>query len=560
MYMLRILSLVAVLLSMLSGCNKDETIVDPDTGKLTVTLDSDDGVYVVTPGNTVTVMATVSGAVDPRCRWIDDDDRTVCEGESMTFTAESVGEYYFVFSCIAANGMASIDIRIDVVDNLLPSVSLPDELSVIAGESILIEPALSNADDVEFLWTVDGEEKSHDRNYTFTSDIPGTYVLALSVANSEGKAESSTIVTVVERPPLSVIFEKSIVTTILDRPVYLKPEIGGALQSYDYTWYVDGVVQTDVTGGAFLYKPVGAGKSDVTLTVCDGDMCESATVSVECLPHTQSDGFRASGSGSSATQVKIFEYMPAPGQFVGRITAASMEEACELAGRAVNTGNYVSLGGFGGYIVAGFDHSVPAAGYDYDFGIAGNSFDTSNEPGIVWVMQDENGNGLPDDTWYELKGSEWNHQETWQDYAVSYFRPSSKGMPVPWSDNRGQTGTVVPAPSWPSWVDAASVTFRGTRLKDKTSKIGHIWQNAPFGWGYADNLGSDIVSGGANSVGGANFNGFSISNAVFPDGTPVGLLYIDFVKVQTGVMANTGVLGEVSTEVLGFIDYSMGGR
>ena len=61
-------------------------------------------------------------------------------------------------------------------------------------------------------------------------------------------------------------------------------------------------------------------------------------------------------------------------------------------------------------------------------------------------------------------------------------------------------------------------------------------------------------------MGGANFNGFSISNAVFPDGTPVGLLYIDFVKVQTGVMANTGVLGEVSTEVLGFIDYSMGGR
>ena len=63
--------------------------------------------------------------------------------------------------------------------------------------------------------------------------------------------------------------------------------------------------------------------------------------------------------------------------------------------------NWVSLGGFGGYIVVGFDHSIDNSG-DYDLGILGNSFSGSSEPGIVWVMQDENGNGLPDDTWYEL--------------------------------------------------------------------------------------------------------------------------------------------------------------
>ena len=40
------------------------------------------------------------------------------------------------------------------------------------------------------------------------------------------------------------------------------------------------------------------------------------------------------------------------------------------------------------------------------FAIQGNAFDSSNEPGIVWVMQDVNGNGLPDDEWYELRGSE----------------------------------------------------------------------------------------------------------------------------------------------------------
>lgn len=51
----------------------------------------------------------------------------------------------------------------------------------------------------------------------------------------------------------------------------------------------------------------------------------------------------------------------------------------------------------------------------YDFAIEGNAFDGSSEPGIVWVMQDVNGNGLPDDTWYQLKGSEYGKEETMRD-------------------------------------------------------------------------------------------------------------------------------------------------
>ena len=59
----------------------------------------------------------------------------------------------------------------------------------------------------------------------------------------------------------------------------------------------------------------------------------------------------------------------------------------------------VSLGGFGGYIVVGFDHSIQASGGygGYDFSITGNQFSGSSEPGVVWVMPDENGNGEPDD-------------------------------------------------------------------------------------------------------------------------------------------------------------------
>jgi hypothetical protein len=77
-----------------------------------------------------------------------------------------------------------------------------------------------------------------------------------------------------------------------------------------------------------------------------------------------------------------------------------------------------------------------------------------------------------------------------------------------------------------------------------------MWSNNPFDWGYADNLGSDFISGDTHG-GAGTWIGFKIANAVLPNGAPVDLDYIDFVKIQTGVMTQSDNLGELSTEVLG---------
>ena len=108
-----------------------------------------------------------------------------------------------------------------------------------------------------------------------------------------------------------------------------------------------------------------------------------------------------------------------------------MAEACTYAEERINQTAYVSLGGFGGYIIVGFDHSIVNDG-DYNIAITGNAFDGSSEPGIVWVMQDENGDGLPNDTWYELRGSEYGKAEAWQGVAsalIAYIlRPVGKAF------------------------------------------------------------------------------------------------------------------------------------
>ena len=50
---------------------------------------------------------------------------------------------------------------------------------------------------------------------------------------------------------------------------------------------------------------------------------------------------------------------------------------------------------------------------------------------------------------------------------------------------------------------------------------------------------------------------FDISKAIDNNGVSVDLKYIDFIKVQTACNTKSGALGENSTEVLGFFDYSM---
>ena len=113
--------------------------------------------------------------------------------------------------------------------------------------------------------------------------------------------------------------------------------------------------------------------------------------------------------------VAVDEYRPAPGQYVNDIpeyeagdTEADMVRKCTEA-LADNERSLVALGGWGGYITFHFDHSIANIPGQRDFAIWGNAyqemrhlvFGGMNEAGVVMVSKDVNGNGKPDDPWYE---------------------------------------------------------------------------------------------------------------------------------------------------------------
>ena len=294
----------------------------------------------------------------------------------------------------------------------------------------------------------------------------------------------------------------------------------------------------------------------------------------DVITETLENHYRAKTETSVAEQTIIFEYTPAPGQFINETktggfdgTQTTPEAAAAYAAQRMKDGIWVSLGGFGGYIVVGFDHSIDNTG-GYDFGIMGNSFKGSSEPGIVWVMQDQNGNGLPDETWYELAGSETGKPETIQNYSVTYYRPSEPQKPVQWTDSEGNSGQIDYWKQYhrqdyyyPLWIEEDSYTLTGTCLKARnydTSGKGTYWVNEEYDWGYVDNFSHiDRLTNSDNANADANANYFKISNAIDANGNKVDLKYIDFIKVQVGVNTKSGWLGEVSTEVFGFFDYSM---
>lgn len=272
---------------------------------------------------------------------------------------------------------------------------------------------------------------------------------------------------------------------------------------------------------------------------------------------------------------KVYEFMPAPGHQVNGYSVvgdfihegATMEEACEVALEHFKKQWMVSLGAQGGYIIAGFDHNVINSNGDYDLVIRGNPYSYQSEPGIIWVSMDENGDGLPNDTWYELAGSEYGTENETLDYAITYYKPTTPKTDIRWKDNQGNEGIVPHMDYWNShdyywqdWVPTETTpegecrTYYGSRLKDTHTYSNGYTMEYPFDWGYADNLGSDYFRNKNKSFSSA-MGYYRISNAMTHDGQPANLPYINFVKVQTAQTGYSPNLGEISTEVYGIWDY-----
>ena len=284
--------------------------------------------------------------------------------------------------------------------------------------------------------------------------------------------------------------------------------------------------------------------------------------------------------GRSQYISEVLEYKPAPGQLINAVPWGVPSSVNTIAGGINGT---LSLGAFGGYVVFEFDGPVenhPDNPYGVDFTIFGNAYQDWSEPGIVSVMKDENGNGIPDDTWYELAGSDFWFTSTTGNYEATYTNPGTSGEDIPWTDNQGNEGVVYTIsnytqPYYPlhdsfPGIPTGSYSLTGTRILPAIDSSEAIIRSFSRSFGYADNR---AVGSGPHTIPDNPYtkepensggDAFDISWAVDGEGNYTDLDRIHFVKVHNGVLAHAGYLGELSTEIRGAADVapdaSIGGQ
>ena len=588
--------LLALGMTVVTACNRSELIeveVGPQPLLPTIELDSETAVYVVKVGHEVVVEPTYGNVEHAIFSW-KLEGKIISTEPILRHTFKTADSYFVSLRVDNRDGSAEEEIRIDVGALAPPVISFAipgGGLEVVRGREYLFVPDVQNSDGAEYVWRLDGQEVGYEAAYAFSCSETGTHTVALKVCNEDGCDEKEVTVSVVDAiavsatlPPRYYGDPTTLYPVSLGRTLVLEPCVWNG-ENPSYRWTVDG--QEVATTLRYAYTPERRGTTELVFTVTDAGDGSSESVRMLTRNVLQTDRSvatlrlmvsceapegtyrRPATAECQAGWNRIYEYTPAPGQFIhdantGGFTGleTTPEAAVSYAEMRLREGSWVSLGAFGGYIVFGFDHSIGAGeSGGCDFSVSGNQHEGGSEPGIVWVMQDVNGNGLPDDEWYELAGSDTYGSGTYRNHAVTYYRPASPGMGVQWRDNAGRMGSVDylaayhPQPYYyPNWVEGDSYTLYGTCLGDRvtTDAVTGNWVCGSYAWGYADNFeerNDGTITGRKNC--------FSISNAILVDGSPADLDYIDFIKVQTGVNAKAGWVGELSTEVVDVVDENL---
>lgn len=366
------------------------------------------------------------------------------------------------------------------------------------------------------------------------------------------------------------------------------------------------------TKGNIKWEVLNAPSECHRLSVIDGKTlfvaADTGTYQIEATAGDVNSHISINVSPSTQKQTpyfaKVFAYNPAPGQFVNELPpykeGDTYETMLEKVGDwLIGDDTYmITLGGWGGSVTLGFDHTIVNVKGKCDFRINGNAFGSklgrpnapfggSCEPGIIMVAYDKNKNGLPDeDEWYEIKGSgnfttenePWysfakeygNDLNVYRDYGMTYYRPKSEKNDtqgeidnplsyvsiqkyIQWKDNHNGEGYKVKnvyhkQSYYPAWIQEDSLTFQGIRLAQNALNEGKYVPGInegnvyyvlyAFRYGYVDNRPNlDDLSA------------IDIDWAIDKNGNKVSLPGIDFVKIYNGINQENGWLGECSTEV-----------
>lgn len=255
----------------------------------------------------------------------------------------------------------------------------------------------------------------------------------------------------------------------------------------------------------------------------------------------------------SAFATVVFEYLPGEGQFVND---PNFNDPLRALGPPIGGGTLdpdesklVTLGNHGGSITLGFAVTVwddPTNPWGLDAIVFGNAFYLGGNPnlrfgeaGVIEIAFDLNGNGVPDDPWYLIPGSDL--PEPMEQQRNGFFLLPDDPYAFPPILNLHNDGREA----FLGYGDMTPVLRLGDLDGDNvvddfemTAEVFYTVPDDPF------EVGVSLGSGGGDA--------FDIAWAVDPlTNEPAGLRGFDFIRISTGADGDFGQFGEVSTEIGG---------
>ena len=441
---------------------------------------------------------------------------------------------------------------------LAPKISnLEQEYVILENEKIDFTPSVESEAEVAYSWALDGKQVATTLSYTFEPATAGEYKITFVAVNGGGATEYE--FTVIVNPSSYELNVDVFEILTIDLPDYLGETEKVVLTILESPSELHRLTQNEE--GAILFAAVDAGIYTFKLAAGDFEVLYVVNVNER-------------EEEISAYTAQVFDFMQAPGQYVNKTPkydeGNTHEDMVAKVAKVLvgERASFISLGGWGGFVEIGFDHTIVNVPGKRDFRIWGNSFAGSAEPGIIMVAYDKNKNGVPDeDEWYEIAGSgnftaeheAWyadakdsgGDVTTYRDYEMTYYRPEVEDNNpaseyIRWTNNKGGEGYKVKnnfhrQPYFPQWIAEDQLTFKGIRLGDNgwdRSGAGTNFYLEYYGYGYADNYPNNDPR-----------SAIDIDWAIDKEGNPANLPGIDFVKVINGIDKENGWLGEASTEV-----------
>ena len=227
----------------LVSCVKEEED-SPLLSAPVITLKEESPIYKTKIGREITIAPVYENTdSETTFNWTI-DGKSICTTSTLTFSADEAGRYFILISATNAGGTTEKEIRIDVFQLDVPTISIADAdkgFKVLQGSELTITPIVDSFLETSYSWQINGEDISNELTCTLPTIELGEYQVRFATHNEDGDDEVTFKVEVCS--PDQVDFNWTFLQTEYNmsagRTIRIKPvDVNNALDAV-YTWTVD---------------------------------------------------------------------------------------------------------------------------------------------------------------------------------------------------------------------------------------------------------------------------------------------------------------------------------